>query len=69
MRGRITPYLFFLIAIIALAIIAFNDDQSWQTEEVDMFDAVLVTAGVLIGAHLVRKLAEALYARWKDRQG
>ena len=69
MRGRITPYLFFLIAIIALAMIAFDDDQSWQTEEVGMFDAVLVTAGVLIGAHLLRKLAEALYARWKDRQG
>ena len=69
MRGRITPYLFFLIAVIALVMIAFDDDQSWQTEEVDMFDAVLVTAGVLIGAHLVRKLAEALFARWKDRQG
>ena len=69
MRGRITPYLFFLIAIIALAMIAFDDDRSWQTEEVDIFDAVLVTAGVLIGAHLVRKLAETLYARWKDRQG
>ncbi|MBX7457848.1 hypothetical protein K3152_06285 [Qipengyuania sp. 1NDH17] len=69
MRGRITPYLFFLVAVIALAMVAFDDDQSWQTEEVDMLDAVLVTAGVLIGAHLLRKLAETLYARWKDRQG
>lgn len=69
MRGRITPYLFFLIAILALVMIAFDDDQSWQTEEVDLLDAVLVTAGVLIGAHLLRKLTETLYARWKDRQG
>ena len=69
MRGRITPYLFFLIAVIALVMIAFDDDQSWQTEEVDILDAVLVTAGVLIGAHLLRKLAATLYARWKDRQG
>ena len=69
MRGRITPYIFFLLVIIGFAIIAFDEDQSWQTEEVDMLDAVLVTAGVLIGAHLLRKIAEVLYARWKDRQG
>lgn len=67
MTGRITPYAFFLLVIIGFALIAFDDDRSWQTEEVDLLDAVLVTAGVLIGAHLLRKLAEALYARWKDR--
>ena len=68
MRGRITPYLFFLLAVIALAMIAFDDDQSWQTEQVDMLDALLVTAGVLVGAHLLRKVVESLFARWKDRR-
>ena len=67
MKGRITPYLFFLIAVIAFAMIAFQPDDSWQSEQVDMLDAVLITAGVLIGAHLLRKLAEALYRRWKSR--
>ena len=47
--------------------IAVDDDQSWQNEEVDMLDAVLITAGVLIGAHLLRKLVGWLYARWKGR--
>ena len=55
---RLTPYIFFLLAII-------DKDDSWQTEQVDALDAVLITAGVLIGAHLLRKLAEVLYARWK----
>ena len=62
---RLTPYIFFLLAIIAVAMIAFDKDDSWQTEQVDALDAVLITAGVLIGAHLLRKLAEVLYARWK----
>ncbi|QZD94930.1 hypothetical protein [Qipengyuania gelatinilytica] len=62
---RLTPYIFFLLAIIAFAMIAFDKDDSWQTEQVDALDAVLITAGVLIGAHLLRKLAEVLYARWK----
>lgn len=65
---RITPYAFFLIAIIGLAMVAFDKDDSWQTEEVDMLDAVLITAGVLIGAHVLRKLVGRLYARSKDRQ-
>ena len=64
---RITPYIFFLLAIIAFAMIAFRPDKSWQTEEVDMLDAVLITGGVLIGAHLLRKLGEKAYARWKAR--
>ena len=62
---RLTPYIFFLLAIIAFVMIAFQPDDSWQTEQVDALDAVLITAGVLIGAHLLRKLAEVLYARWK----
>lgn len=63
---RLTPYIFFLLAIMAFAMIAFDSDDSLQTEEVDTLDAVLITAGVLIGAHLLRKLAELLYARWKS---
>ena len=68
MRGPITPYLFFLLAIIALAMMAFDKDQSWQAEEVDITHAVLITAGVLIGAHILRKIATHFYVRWKDRQ-
>lgn len=63
---RLTPYIFFLLAIMAFTMIAFDSDDSWQTEQVDMLDAVLITAGVLIGAHLLRKLAEMLYTRWKS---
>ena len=66
--GRLTPYIFFLLAILAFVMIALQPDDSWQTEEVDMLDAVLITAGVLIGAHLLRKLGQTLYTRWKDRQ-
>ena len=64
---RLTPYIFFLLAIIAFVMIAFQPDDSWQTEEVDMLDAVLITGGVLIGAHLLRKLAEKAFARWKAK--
>lgn len=63
---RLTPYIFFLLAIMAFTMIAFDSDDSWQTEQVDMLDAVLITAGVLIGAHLLRKLVEMLYTRWKS---
>ncbi|MBT8427406.1 MAG: hypothetical protein KJO02_05190 [Erythrobacter sp.] len=63
---RLTPYIFFLLAIMAFAMIAFDKGESWQTEQVDILDAVLITAGVLIGAHLLRKLAEVLYKRWKS---
>ncbi|MBA4765119.1 hypothetical protein [Qipengyuania huizhouensis] len=66
--GRLTPYIFFLLAILAFVMIALQPDDSWQTEEVDMLDAVLITAGVLIGAHLLRKLGQTLYTRWKDRR-
>ncbi|MXO47005.1 hypothetical protein GRI69_01850 [Erythrobacter vulgaris] len=66
--GRLTPYIFFLLAVLAFAMIALQPDDSWQTEEIDMVDAVLITAGVLIGAHLLRKLGQAFYAHWKDRR-
>lgn len=65
---RLTPYLFFLLAIIAFAMIAFQSDDSWQTQEVDMLDAVLITGGVLIGAHLLRKIGTTLYDRWRFRK-
>ena len=65
---RITPYIFFLLVILALGMIAFHPDESWQTEKVDPMTAVLVTVGVLIGAHLLRKLGEAVYARWKSNR-
>ncbi len=63
---RITPYAFFLVAILALGMVAFDTDDSWQTEEVDMLDAILITAGVLIGAHVLRKLGGMLYAKWQE---
>ena len=66
--GRLTPYIFFLLAVLAFAMIALQPDDSWQTEEIDMVDAVLITAGVLIGAHLLRKLGQTVYAHWKDRR-
>lgn len=66
--GRLTPYIFFLLAVLAFAMIALQPDESWQTEEIEILDAVLITGGVLIGAHLLRKLGQILYARWKDRR-
>lgn len=63
---RLTPYIFFIVAILAIGMIALQDDGSWQTEEIDMLDAVLITAGVLIGAHLLRKIGATLYERWKE---
>ena len=65
---RLTPYIFFILAIFAFAMIALDSDDSWQTEEVNLLDAVLITAGVLIGAHLLRKLVQAWLVRRKDRQ-
>jgi hypothetical protein len=64
---RLTPYIFFIVAILAIGMIALQDDGSWQTEEVDMFDAVLITGGVLIGAHLLRKIGQLVFTRWKAR--
>ncbi len=66
--GRLSPYIFFLLAILAFGMIALQPDESWQTEQVNMVDAVLITAGVLIGAHVLRKVGQAVYKRWKDRQ-
>ncbi|MBY6217225.1 hypothetical protein [Qipengyuania aquimaris] len=65
---RLTPYIFFIVAILAIGMIALQDDGSWQTEEVDMLDAVLITGGVLIGAHLVRMLGKKVFERWKERR-
>jgi hypothetical protein len=65
---RLTPYLFFIIAALALAMIALDPDDSWQTEEVDTLDAVLITVGVLVGAHALRRLGGWLYSRYKDRK-
>ena len=65
---RLTPYIFFILAIFAFAMIALDTDDSWQTEEVNLLDAVLITAAVLIGAHLLRKLVQAWLVRKKDRQ-
>lgn len=65
---RLTPYIFFLLAVFAFAMISQQPDTGWQTEEVDPVQAVLIVAGVLIGAHVLRRLAEMVYDRWKDRQ-
>ena len=65
---RLTPYIFFIVAILAIGMIALQDDGSWQTEEVDMLDAVLITGGVLIGAHLLRMLGKKAFERWKERR-
>ena len=65
---RLTPYLFFTIAALGLALIALDTDQSWQTEEVDLLDAVLIVAGTLIGAHVLRKLVVWLLSRRDNRQ-
>ena len=66
--GRLSPYIFFLLAILAFGMIALQPDDSWQTEQVNMVDAVLITVGVLIGTHVLRKVGQAVYKRWKDRQ-
>ncbi|GAB5351239.1 hypothetical protein [Qipengyuania sp. 483] len=66
--GRLSPYIFFLLAILAFGMIALQPDESWQTEQVNMVDAVLITVGVLIGAHVLRKVGQVVYKRWKDRQ-
>lgn len=66
--GRLTPYIFFLLAVIAFGMIALEPDDSWQSDEVELLDAVLITGGVLIGAHLLRLAATKLYERWKSRR-
>ncbi|MBX7493609.1 hypothetical protein K3163_10350 [Qipengyuania sp. 1NDW9] len=65
---RLTPYIFFIVAILAIGMIALQDDGSWRTEEVDMLDAVLITGGVLIGAHLLRLIGRKVFERWKERR-
>ena len=66
--GRLTPYIFFLLAVIAFGMIALEPDDSWQSDEVELLDAVLITGGVLIGAHVLRLAATKLYEGWKSRR-
>ena len=61
-------YYNWLLFFNAIGMIALQDDGSWQTEEVDMLDAVLITGGVLIGAHLLRMLGKKAFERWKERR-
>lgn len=65
---RLTPYVFFIVAILAIGMIALQDDGSWQTEEVGLLEAVLITGGVLIGAHILRRFGLRVYDRWKSRR-
>ena len=51
---RLTPYLFFLLAILAFGMIALSPDDSWQSDEIDPLRAVLIVAGVFLGAHAMR---------------
>lgn len=62
---RITPYLFFIIAAGALAMIAFDRDQSWQTEDISPLRAVLIVGAAFAGAHLLRLIVTRYFG--KDR--
>ncbi|PZT91218.1 MAG: hypothetical protein DI637_02485 [Citromicrobium sp.] len=59
---RITPYLFFVLAIGTFAMIALDDDQSWQAEEVDPLQAVLLVAAAFAGAHVLRLIVTRFFA-------
>lgn len=61
---RITPYLFFILAAVALVMIAVQGDAGFE-EEVNPLQAVLVVAGAFAGAHLLRFLVK----RWMAGRG
>ena len=61
--NRLSPYLFFVLAALTFAMVAFSDDDHWQSEEVSFLDSVLIVGGVFLGAHLLRKLVSVAMDR------
>ncbi len=59
MRERLTPYIFFLLAGAAFALIAVQGDSALE-EPVDPMRAVMVVIGVFAGAHILRALVSRL---------
>lgn len=57
---RLTPYLFFTLAVAGLAWVAIRGDAGFD-EEVDPLTAVIVVAGVFLTAHALRHLATRLF--------
>ncbi|MBX7514761.1 hypothetical protein K3179_09410 [Qipengyuania sp. GH38] len=57
---RLTPYLFFTLAIAGLAWIAIKGDTGFD-EEVEPLTAVIVVTGVFLTAHALRHLAARLF--------
>ena len=53
---RLTPYLFFTLALAGLVWVAIRGDTGFE-EEVDPLTAVIVVAGVFLTAHALRHLA------------
>lgn len=60
---RITPYLFFVIAAGAFAMIALDSDQSWQTQEISPLRAVIIVGVTFAGAHLLRVLVTRYFSK------
>lgn len=67
MRGRLSPYIFFLLAAGAFAMIAVQGEES-LTEPVDPLRAVLIVVGVFAGAHILRALVARLFGRDENRR-
>ena len=65
--SRLSPYLFFVLAALAFAMVALSDDDDWQSEEVSLLESVLIVGGVFLGAHLLRKLVAMAMDRRKVR--
>ncbi|SFP24998.1 hypothetical protein [Qipengyuania nanhaisediminis] len=59
---RLTPYLFFTLAVAGLVWIAIRGDAGFD-EEVDPLTAVIVVAGVFLAAHALRHLAARLFRK------
>ena len=65
---HLSPYLFFLLAVLGLGMIALAPDDQWQSEEVDVLDAVLIIGGVFLAAHALRRLVRNAAERREKRK-
>ena len=66
--SRLSPYLFFLIAMLGLGMIALSSDDQWQTEDVNVFEAALIIGGVFLAAHALRWLVRLAADRRETRK-
>ena len=65
---RLTPYLFFILAALAFVMVALSDDDAWQSQDVSLFNAVLIIGGVFLAAHGLRKVITMVSDRHRTRR-